>query len=197
MQQVQNLRQMLIKRQEQRECQQITKLKQSFNLQKIIIDKLEQQTMTPDQIQELISTQNAQIQQKDDLISHHFSELTQLHSQIIQSIQLKSLVIIQQQEELISLTTDHLNTQRLLKQNRSEQQTQTDLFDQKTHQNYSEDQKTEGLLRLIREGTFFYKQQQKINRTLPNIRTIQMYRQQLTRSLNQSGEQKDQTHGID
>ncbi|CAL5991286.1 Hypothetical_protein [Hexamita inflata] len=174
-------------------------LKRQYTLQQISIDKLEQQTMTPDQIQELISTQNAQIQQKDDLISHYFSELTQLHSQIIQSIQLKSLVIIQQQEELISLTTDHLNTQRLLKQNRSEQQTQTDLFDQKTHQNYSEDQKTEGLLRLIREGTFFYKQQQKINRTLPNIRTIQMYRQQLTRSLNnQSGKQKgDQTHGIE
>ncbi|CAL6082006.1 Hypothetical_protein [Hexamita inflata] len=150
--------------------------------------------MTPDQIQELITTQNAQMQQKDDLISHYFSELTQLHSQIIQSIQLKSLVIIQQQEELISLTNDHLNTQRFLKQNRSEQQTQTDLFNQKTHKNYSEDQKTEGLLRLIREGTFFYKQQQKINRALP---TIQMYRQQLTRSLNDNksaNEQKDQTH---
>ncbi|CAL5991242.1 Hypothetical_protein [Hexamita inflata] len=174
---------MVNKKQENKINYNISKLKSQYNLQKGIIYKLESQILNPDQVQELKRSQDFEIQQKDEIISQCKSELIQLHNTMFQykeySLE-KSDMLLKQQEELIlfqTLREQYLNVLT------NSQHTQTipkvDKPNKIIVQRYTEDQKTEGLLRLIRDGPLLYKKQQNMNNYLPNIQGLMYFKQQL------------------
>ncbi|CAL5991266.1 Hypothetical_protein [Hexamita inflata] len=173
---------MVNKKQENKINYNFSKLKSQYNLQKGIINKLESQILNSDQVQELIRRQDFEIQQKDEIISQCKSELIQLHNTMFQYkeySQVKSEMLSQQQEELIlfqALREQYLHVQT------NSQYTQTIPIDKQNTiivQRYTEDQKTEGLLRLIRDGQQLYKKLQNFNKYLPNIQALTQYKKQL------------------
>ncbi|CAL6012349.1 Hypothetical_protein [Hexamita inflata] len=173
---------MVNKKQENKANYNFSKLKSQYNLQKGLINKLESQILNSDQVQELQRRQDFEISQKDEIISQCKSELIQLHNTMFQYkeySQEKSEILLQQQEELIlfqALREQYLQVQT------NQQYTQTIPIDKPNTtivQRYTEDQKTEGLLRLIRDGPQLYKKQQNMNNYLPNIQGLMYFKQQL------------------
>ncbi|CAL5991340.1 Hypothetical_protein [Hexamita inflata] len=165
--------QRLQKQRQQKTRNEYNILKVQFGTKKYQADKIEAQLMSSSKIQQLISTQEEQIQQKDNIISKYNIELMQLHDTVYNLLQNeKDYQITQFKAEAQNTRIYYLNNYNLS----STAQISQTLNVQKDIEPFTEDEKIMGLILYIKDGSSSYEQLRLTNNRLPSTSTIRRFK---------------------